>query len=342
MKINPDREIPQPVSAMKQHQSVGLTSVIKPLSEEGKNAFLEIIQNKKVKQAVNNWSNWGAAGLNVLTFTNANFNFLDQVQDTLEKSSELFTKLTYIITGITATVDLWGKKNLIPFLGFASGIPLTIMSSNYNLFLAYGIPYGLGNFAIITDQREVVDEDGEPVVDKDGNVQLINGDFSKRGWMAALSTTGRESVKIVKELIQKPQRVKKISHALFTSSIFEMFGPVISYLGLENIGSLIRSSGTIATQTAFLLHNDSNKKASIENHGKITLKSSIALGGLFGIGGSAIDFLKRSEFISEKIANLTNLSLGLDRAMGALIVSGIMDMEKDQGGSNATKENRNI
>ncbi len=342
MKINPDREISQSISAAKQHESAGLTSVIKPLSEEGKNPFLEVIQNKEVKQAINNGANWGTAGLNVLTFANANFHFFDQFQDVLEKSSEIFTKITYNVTSILGTIDLWGKKNLIPFLGFASGVPLTIMSSNYNLYLAYGIPYGLGNFVIITDQREVVDKDGKPILDKGGNVQLVNGDFSKRGWMNSLSTTCKESIKIIKELAEKPQRIKKISHALFTSSVFEMFGPVLGYLGFEKLGSFIRSSGTIATQTSFLLHNDSNKKTSIENQGKITLKSSIALGGLFGIGGSAIDFLKRSEFISEKIPNLTNLSLGLDRVMGALIVSGIMDIEKNQGGSNAAKENRNI
>ncbi len=319
----------QPIQAVEQHRLTSSTQFKNFSYKKPEVQILNVLKSKKIKQAVNNGSNWGAAALNISTFINANFHFFDSLQDILEKSSEIFTKITYNISSIAGTIDLWEKKNPIPFVGFASGIPLTLMSSNYNLFLAYGIPYGLGNFAIITDQREVVDKDGEPILDKDGNVQLIKGDFSKRGWLAGLSTTFRESIKIIKELIQKPQNIKKISHALFSSSVFEMFGPIISYLGQEKIGSLIRSSGTIATQTAFLLHNDSNKKTSIENHGKITLKSSIALGGLFGIGGSAIDFLKRSEFISEKITNLTNLSLGLDRAMGALIVSGIIDIKKE-------------
>ncbi len=319
----------RPIRAVEQQSLTASTQERNSFHKKPATPILEILKSKKVKQAINNGANWGAAACNILTFANGNFNFLGSVQDVLEKASEIFTKLTYNITSLAGTIDLWEKKNLIPFAGFASGVPLTMMNSHYNLFLAYGIPYGLGNFAIITDQREVVDKKGEPILDKDGNVQLINGDFSKRGWMTGFSTTLRESGKMIKELIEKPQRIKKISHALFTSSVFEMFGPIVSYLGLEKIGSFIRSSGTIATQTAFLLHNDSNKKASIENHGKMTLKSSIAMGGLFGIGGSAIDFLKRSEFISEKIPNLTNLSLALDRAMGALIVSGIMDIKKE-------------
>ncbi|KAF0193499.1 MAG: hypothetical protein FD167_5957, partial [bacterium] len=123
----------------------------------------------------------------------------------------------YIVSSTAGAIDLWGKKNPFPFIGFASGIPLTLLSTSYNLYLAYGIPYGLGNFSIITDQREVVDKNGEPIPDKGGNIQLVNGDFSKRGWGEGLKTTLRESGKIIKELIQKPERIKKISHALFTS-----------------------------------------------------------------------------------------------------------------------------
>ena len=318
------------VSAVTQHQLTDLQAESKLPLAKTQNRFTEIIQSKKVKQAANNWSNWGSAGLNLLTFSNANFHFLDQFQEAIEKLSEVATKATYLISGIAGSIDLWGKKNPLSFTGFASGIPLTLLSTNYNLYLAYGIPYGLGNFAIIADQREVVDKNGEPIPDKDGNVQLINGDFSSRGWIDGLKITLTESGKIIKELVQEPQRIKKISHALLSSSVFEMFGPLVGYLGLEKLGSFIRSSGTIATQTAFLLHNDSNKKSSVEDRGKVTLKSSIALGGILGITGSAIDFIKRVEFISDKIPNLTNLSLALDRGMGALLVSGIMDIEKNQ------------
>ncbi|MBI3590854.1 MAG: hypothetical protein HY094_05685 [Candidatus Melainabacteria bacterium] len=320
----------KPISGVVQHKPTVLEPVIKLSSAKIQNKFTEIIQNKRVRQAANNWSNWSSAGLNLLTFANANFRFFAPLQDGLEKLSGLVTKATYVIGSLAGTVDLWGKKNPLSFLGFASGIPLTLLSSSYNLFLAYGIPYGLGNFVIITDQREVVDKNGEPIPDKDGNVQLVNGDFSNRGWTEGLKITFAESIKIVKELIQNPQRIKKMSHALFSSSVFEMFGPIVGYLGLEKLGSFIRSSGTIATQTAFLLHNDSNKKSSVEEHGKVTLKSSIALGGILGILGSAVDFIKRIGFVSDRIDNLTNLSLAFDRGMGALVVSGIMDIEKQK------------
>ncbi len=329
----------KPISATAQYKPTALQPVVKlPSVKTQNNKFIEIIQDKKVKQAANNWSNWGSAGLNFLTFANANFHFSDQLQGAIEKVSELVTKATYLIGGVAGSIDLWGKKNPLSFAGFASGIPLTLLSTNYNLYLAYGIPYGLGNFAIITDQREIVDKNGEPIPDKDGNVQLVNGDFSNRGWVKGLKITLTESAKIVKELIQKPQRIKKMSHALFTSSVFEMFGPLIGYFGIENLGSFIRSSGTIATQTAFLLHNDSSKKSSVEDHGKVTLKSSIAMGGILGILGSAIDFIKRVDFISEKIPNLTNLSLAFDRGMGALVVSGIMDIEKNKSDKGDSKK----
>lgn len=328
----------KPILAISKHKPTVLPPVIESCPVKSKNKFIETIQSKKVKQAINNWSNWGSAGLNVLTFTNANFHVLDQFQDLFEKLSELATKAAYAISSVAGTVDLWGKKNPLSFAGFASGIPLTLLSTNYNLYLAYGIPYGLGNFVIITDQREIVDKNGEPIPDKNGNIQLVSGDFSSRGWLEGFKITLQESIKIIKELVENPQKIKKISHALFASSVFEMIGPVLGYSGLEKLGSFVRSSGTIATQTAFLLHNDSNKKSSVKDHGKITLKSSIALGGLLGIGGSAIDFIKRVESISEKIANLTNLSLALDRGMGALIVSGIMDIEDARADNKATSD----
>lgn len=313
-----------------------MSQTIKPvnpyaLTSPTKDSFLTILDNKNTKKAINNWANWGTASINALTFLSGNFNILDSFQEILEKSCEVLTKIAYSVTSLACASDLWKKKNPISFLGMASTTLFTILSNHYNLWLAYGISYGLGNFVIITDQREIVNKDGEPILDKDGNVQLINGDFSTRGWKEGLLTTFRETGKIVKELINKPQRIKKISHALCTSSIFEMFGPIISYFfGLEKLGSFIRSTGTIATQTAFLLHNDSSKKTSAEDHGKITLKSSIALGGVLGIAGSAVDFLKRLSFISDKFANLTNLSIALDRGMAALILSGIMDIKKEK------------
>ena len=319
-----------PISAVKQHGFAGLTPAIAPPTEKTNSPFLELIQNKKAKRTVNYIANGGSFTLNFFTFLNGNFHFLDSIQDGLEKSGEAFTKVAYSIVSLIGAIDIFEKKNPLPFIGFSAGVPLSLLSTSYNLWLANGIPYGLGNFIIITDQREVVDENGEPVLDKDGNVQLITGDFKNKGWKEGLSTTYTESLKIIKELIQKPQRIKKISHSLLTSSVFEMFGPVISCFGLEKIGSFIRSTGTIATHAAMLLHNDSNKKTSIEKHGRINLKSLISQGALLGISASAVDFIKRSEFISENISNLTNLSLGLDRGMSALFMAGMFDIEKEK------------
>lgn len=318
------------ISAVKQQRFTGLIPAKELPTDNSNNKFLELIQNKKAKKTVNYIANGGSFTLNFLTFLNGNFHVLDSVQDGLEKAGETFTKFAYSIVSLIGAIDIFEKKNALPFIGFSAGVPLSLLSSNYNLWLTNGIPYGLGNFIIITDQREVVDENGEPILDKEGNVQVINGDFKNKGWKEGLKTTCSESLKIAKELIQKPERIKKISHSLLTSSVFEMFGPAISCFGLEKTGSLIRSTGTIATHAAMLLHNDSNKKTSIEKHGRINLKSLISQGALLGISASAVDFIKRSEFVSDNISNLTNLSLALDRGMSTLFMAGMFDIKKEK------------
>lgn len=296
----------------------------------GNKSFFQIIKEPIAKKVINGVFNGSSAALNFAAFLNAQFGLYDFAQEYLEKSAELLTKAAYNSIGIIGSIDVWEKKNLIPFLGFAMGIPLTVLSSGYDVWLMNGIPYGFGNFIIVTDQRELVDKNGSFIKSSDGKVKLLGGDFKELGWGKGLSKTLEECRKMVFEITEKPKKLlNSVSHALLASSVFELFGPVVYMFGQEKIGSFIRSTGTIATQTAMLFHDDSSSEVSEKKRGKISLTSDVSKSAVLGVTASMLDFIKRTDFISDKIPNLTNLTLGIDRVSNYLIMSGIFNIKKN-------------
>ena len=312
------------------------------LSQSGNNNFLftknnikdkkeyslsEILTSDKTKRIINTSANGTASLFSLLTFLNGNFNLLDSIQEKLEPFSEALSKIAFSTVHTIGALALWQKKNIFPFLGYAMAPVIALFSSGYNLWVSTGLSGGLINFAVITDQREVVDENGNPILGKNGEVQIINGDFKERGWRNSLETTLKESFKMIKELFNDPYKITKFAHATFVSSSSLIIGSLLGLLGLKKTEAIIRNTASIASETAFLFHKDLNNKSAKDLQKTIDLKSPIVQSGILWIGTATLDLLKRFDFISEKISNLTHFSLAFDRAASIRFTQGILNIK---------------
>ena len=312
------------------------------LSQSGNNNFLftknnikdkkeyslsEILTSDKTKRIINTSANGTASLFSLLTFLNGNFNLLDSIQEKLEPFSEALSKIAFSTVHTIGALALWQKKNIFPFLGYAMAPVIALFSSGYNLWVSTGLSGGLINFAVITDQREVVDENGNPILGKNGEVQIINGDFKERGWRNSLETTLKESFKMIKELFKDPYKITKFAHATFVSSSSLIIGSLLGLLGLKKTEAIIRNTASIASETAFLFHKDLNNKSAKDLQKTIDLKSPIVQSGILWICTATLDLLKRFDFISEKISNLTHFSLAFDRAASIRFTQGILNIK---------------
>ncbi len=320
------------IAGASEHQAGGIIPSAQTTTSKKPYPLIETLKSDKTKRALNYVFNGGSTALSLFTFLNGNFNFINSIQEKLEKASEIFARTAFAKVSMIGAIDLWQKKNPLALLGYALSVPTAILSNGYNLWLASGITNGLCNFIVITDQREIVDKNGDPIPDENGNVQYVNGDFSNRGWEKAITTTFSESFKMIKEVVKKPEKIKKISHSVLISSIIEIFGPLVSFAGFEKAGSFLRNASNVAIEAGLLLHKDSNDKSPSNNHSKINLKSPIAQSGILWMTTSIIDFLKRYDFVSERVNNLTYLSLGFDRAASILFTNGIFNVKKTNNG----------
>ncbi len=290
-----------------------------------KDSLNEILTSDKTKKIINYAFNGSSSVVSLFTFLNGNFNFLSSIQEKLEPFSELLSKTAFSIAHVIGAVDLWQKKNVFPFLGYAVAVPTVLLSSGYNLWLAVGAAEGLINFAVITDQREVVDNNGDPILDKNKNIQLINGDFSTRGWKNSFLTTIKETYKMLKELCNNPAKIKNISHAVLVPSLFLLMGPILGFLGLKRTEAFVRNISTVTLESSMLLHKDTNSKSLKKG---IDLKSPIAQSGILWMATAIVDLLKRFNFISDKFNNLTHLSLALDRTASIRFTQGILNIKQ--------------
>lgn len=313
----------------------GESHSLKQQNIENNGAIQNAITGYKIKRAINYAVNGTASLCSLFTFLNGNFNFFDGIQEKLEPLSEVLSKVAFSTVHIIGAVDLWQKKNIFPFLGYAAAPIIAMFNSGYDLWVSTGLVTGLINFAVITDQREVVDENGDPILDKDGNIQIINGDFRDRGWWNSFQTTLNESLKMAKELCQKPARIKSFTHATFLFSSFLLIGPVAGLLGFKKLETVIRNTASIASETALLFHKNIGGNTSKSNNVKddykkiINLKSPVAQAGILWIGTAITDLLKRFDFISERANNLTHLSLFFDRAASIRFTQSVLNMKKN-------------
>lgn len=295
----------------------------KSLKEKGKN-IKEIICSPKTKAIVNYTANGTASAFAFLTFLSANLNLFDSFQEKLDYASEKLERFGNAVSGVIGAVDLGQKRNLLPFLGYISMIPISTFINGYNNWLARGISIGLNSFAFIVDRREVVDESGEPIKDKNGKVQYLDADFSDEGFIEGLKISLQESKKMLKELYNKPKRIWKFSHASLLTSIAQFTGPIISVLGLKHAGSVIRNISGVAGYVALLLDRRAKGKTFLG----MNLKSPVVQCSILRIGTAILDQMKRIDYFSSRIKNLTDISLALDRLAGLRFTKGIFDINK--------------
>lgn len=297
-------------------------------------SFMEALKKDKTKIILNNYSNGSSSLFSLLTFLNGNLNLFSTTQDTLETLSDSFSKLAVSTIGAIGAVDLWQKKNLFSFLGYASLIPISLISNSFNQWVARGFSSGLCGFVLMIDQREIVDDKGKPILDKDGKLQVINGDFQDRGWWNGVSTTIKESIKMLKEIFNKPSRIKKFSHAVLITSLLQMLGPLSGLFGFKKAEAAIRDFAAALGDLAFLLDKNIKNKCSKltsqnSNFLGINFKSPVVQSSILWIGTAVVDLLKRFNFISERVNNLTQLSLLFDRLASIRFTQGILNVKKD-------------
>ena len=307
-----------------------LPADISPIDlSENKRTLLKILTSDKAKNIINITVNGSAVLLSLATFANGNLHFYDPIQTDLEGASELLSKIAFSSAHLIGAVSLFEKKNFFPFLGYASAVPIALLSSGYNLLLATGISAGLINLVVVIDQREVTDKGGNPVLDENGNPQTISGDFKDKGWKESIITTLREGKKMIFEVVQKPKKIISLSHAGFISSLTQIAGSILGFLGFTNTGAYLRNAGTMGAETSFLLHKD--KKDKTKNNKLIDVKSPITQAAILWNSSAVLDVLKRLPILFvEKVSNLTALSLMFDRLASIRFTQGIMDIKKDE------------
>ncbi|MBI3590629.1 MAG: hypothetical protein HY094_04535 [Candidatus Melainabacteria bacterium] len=314
----------------------GVSSSAKHITSGNKGKILEVFKNDDTKKVINYCANGFSSLVSLITFLNGNFDIANSIQEKLESISEKLSKAAFSVAHVIGAIDLWQKKNFLPFLGYAIASPIALLSTGYNMWVAVGFAEGLINFAVITDQREIVDDNGEPILDKNKNPQVINGDFKSRGWWSSITTTLSESKKMLIELYKKPSRIKKMTHSLFASNLFMLIAPVFGILNLKKLEAVIRNCSTVAIESSMLFHKNITNEQSLETHQRqgskssegINLRSPIAQSGLLWICAAASDLLKRFDYFSEKIKNLTHLSMLFDRVASTRFTQGILNIKE--------------
>lgn len=296
----------------------------KPVSIKNRpRTFTEFIYDPKIKHTLNRTVNGTASAFAFLTFVNGNLHLVESIQEYLEPFSEKLERLGNALSGVIGGIDLWQKKNFPPFLGYTSMVPISLLFDSYNNWLLRGFSIGFNGFAFIIDRREVVDKDGEPVKDENGQIKHLSGDFSEKSWLDSIKTSTKESYKMLREMCKRPERIKKFSHAILITSLVQIVSPFIAYFN-RKIGSTIRNISGAANYVGLLLDR---RKIGGKFWG-INFKSPVVQCSLLRIGTSIFDLMKHFDFFSNRINNLTDISLSLDRLAGLKFTRGIFEIKK--------------
>ncbi len=312
-------------AAMMPTVSVSNYSPVKVAAKKNFN-LKEFLSTPKTKDKLNYLVNGGASLASTLTFLNGNLKLSEPLQKLLEPLSEYWLRAGTMVSGLLGAVDTWQKKNALSFIGYSLMMPIGFLLTGYDQWLARGVSSGLTNFVLITDRREVTDSNGEPVKDKDGNIQYLSGDFSDKGFAENIKSVFVESFKMIKEVINKPSRIFKFSHGTFITSTFQIIGPLIGLAGFKQIGAMVRNISGIGSFLSMTLDKKNQPKDSPKF--SLNLKSPIVQCNLLRIGTSILDVLKRFDYFSNNINNLTEMSLALDRTASILFSSGVFKIKK--------------
>src|SRR3989338_2164839 len=77
------------------------------------------IHNKQNQHTINYIANGGASILNLFSFLNGNFKFMEGIQEKLEMFTDIYTKAACGIQGFIVAANTIKKKNVFPFIGNA-------------------------------------------------------------------------------------------------------------------------------------------------------------------------------------------------------------------------------
>ena len=310
------------------------------LLQEGK--IKECIKSKDGKKVINYATNGGASLFNLFTFLNANFNFIDGIQEKFEFISGIYSRIATGTQGLLLAADNFVVQNLVSTIGFALEVPIAIFSDPYNLWLYRGLSQGAGQLLTVLDRREIVDEKGEPI-EKDGKVTLIGSDFTERGgFIKSFTAFFNEVPKLIKELFEKPSRISKISHSLLVISTSQIIGGLVAMAGFKNIGAPIRNISGIVVDWSFLTDIKPKEVGPRINGMKVVdaknqkrkgldLNSLVVWAGMTWITAAVVDQLKRIPGVEDKVAGLTNLVMTSDRGASTLMTNANLDTTSNNG-----------
>lgn len=258
---------------------------------------------KKYKSEINKWAHISSAAVNTFTFLNGNFNFLNIENETQEKIGNFFARCTTAVRGLTGAVDCLGKNNLIPFIGNVLEIPTAVFASGYNLWLARGIPQSIRQVQgiIKRSKMKIKDANGKetPLSEEDGDHFKKYGISMKDGFLYS----AKELRKILKDLFTNPFKKEQFfSRSVLFCSLFQLAGPVVAFLGLKKTGAFSRDLGGALIDGAYMQD------------------PAYRTGGVLWIGSAICDYGKLFSFFSDKLNNITQLSLAFD-ALAAIFES---------------------
>lgn len=295
----------------------------------------------ETKRRINYIVNGCASGFNAVKFIAEMAGSLsDSLREKLDLATGVVARIATGTQGFLLTTDTIKYKNLIPLTGFALEVPIAIFSKGDNLWLNRGISQGLGQLYSVMDRREVVDKDGEPVI-KNNTMKLIGGKFTNRGYKESFLTLCNEVPKLIKELIQKPARIAKMSHSLFVVSVAQIFGSALALAGLTGIGATIRNISGACVDWSLI--SDRKPKIIKENDDEtITVDAKHQTGkgldfsslnvwaGLTWITAAFADQFKHLPQAENIKPALTNLCLTSDRGASLLYTEENLRIRRDK------------
>lgn len=284
------------------------------------NNLLKAIRTHNNK--INYLINGGASLLNLITFLNGNFPFLESFQESLDTISKYYSKLATGTQGFLMALENLHRKNLLPLIGNILEIPVAVLSSGYNLWLSRGIAQGLSQFQRIFEKRPIRDKEGKPIPG-----EFLTRNFSKSGsnigWLGGFKASLLEIPKILGELFSDPKnKFHDSTHLMFFFSLWQICGALISFTGLDKLGSGIRNIGGAAVDISLMLDKDFRTQSDPKTNNNEKSTTDYAISGGVWIGSEIVDFFKRFDFFSSKAENLTNLSLFFDRLAATFMTRG--------------------
>lgn len=285
----------------------------------------EVIFLDKLKYWVNITTNGGASVFNLFTFMEGNWGLLGLNQERLEFWSGFLSKVATGTQGILGMVDTGIKRNIIPLIGFFLEIPVSMFSSDNNLWLYRGLTQGWIQFQGVFKRTVLKIKDNN----NEEKEKFVGDNWKERGGIwTGIKTNLHIIPKTVREIFNDLKitvtRGKGFPHALLTCSFFQMVGALTALCGFEKTGAGIRDFWGATVDFAFMLDkkpNDATNNSQLPDENK-NKSASYFPAGIVWVGAAIIDFVKR---FTDRVPNMTQLSLFFDRLASVFFVIANID-----------------